>query len=39
MLLQQFNTYRARINHPDLAKRQEAERMLALIARARQELQ
>ncbi len=39
MLLQQFNTYRARINHPDLSKRQEAERMLALIARARQELQ
>lgn len=39
MLLEQFNTYRARVNHPDLAKRQKAERMLVLIARAKQELQ
>ncbi len=38
MLLDQYNIYRARVNHPDLEKRQEAERMMVLIARARQEL-
>lgn len=38
MLMEKYNTYRARINHPDLEKRQEAERMLELIARANKAL-
>ena len=38
MLTEQYNSYRARVNHPDLNKRQEAERMLVVIAKARQSL-
>lgn len=38
MLMEKYNTYRARVNHPDLEKRQEAERMLELISRANRAL-
>ena len=38
MLMEKYNTYRARVNHPDLEKRQEAERMLELISRANKAL-
>jgi len=38
ILLEEYNKYRNQLNNPDIERRQNAERMLALISQARREL-